>query len=338
METYGLSGEQLKDLSATALSGGAEMLWRTQQAWISKQQEEVLEDFAEEKRKQDAIPVGDPRCAEDTDLWASMRASHEDRKAAQLENLERARGVRAPIWQDISGLHRNEYAMHPGERAGRIRKLLRGVEKVARAELKAEEARCGGDWRVLNVLPDSENADERDGRSFAWDPLRSICFYFGIAKTKLGAYAWEIWGLSAPQLVDRVKCETVRGKIRDEVKAFLDAHYKEHKGDGVDEVWEALRAARKGMAHRTELAARLGFSSYSRYFRACVLCYGIEPVELERRIFEEVMSRTEEPGAVVKQDGESGVASPESGVAAVDQEKLRAEGNELGDVEVARSA
>jgi len=130
----------------------------------------------------------------------------------------------------------------------------------------------------------------------------------------------------------------VRGKIRDEVKAFLDAHYKEHKDDGIDEVWDALRAARKGMAHRTELAARLGFSSYSRYFRACVLCYGIEPVELERRIFEEVMSKSEEPGAVVKQDGESGVVGLESGVAVVDQEKLSAKGNELDDVEVARSA
>jgi len=338
--SFGISEEQLRDMSATALSGGAEMLWRTQQAWISKQQEEVLEDFAEEKRKQDAIPVGDPRCAEDTDLWAVARASHEDRKAAQLENLERARGVRAPIWQDISGLHRNEYAMHPGERAGRIRKLLRGVEKVARAEVKAEEARCGGDWRALNVLPDSENADERDGRSFAWDPLRSICFYFGIAKTKLGAYAWEIWGLSAPQLVDRVKCETVRGKIRDEVKAYLLKYFAEQESADVEDVWEAWRAERKGLSQRTALAARLGFSSYSRFFRACVLCYGVEPVELEREVFEAALPEVtdEEPGAVVKQNGESGVASPESGVAAVEKEKLSAEGNELDDVEVARSA
>ena len=93
-----------------------------------------------------------------------------------------------------------------------------------------------------------------------------------------------------------------------------------------------------GSRPTTELAARLGFSSYSRYFRACVLCYGIEPVELERRIFEEVMGKTEEPGAVVKQNGESGVASPESGVAVVEKDETAGGGNELEDVEVARSA
>lgn len=340
MEKFGISEEQLKDLSETALSGGAEMLWRTQQAWISKQQEEIVEAFAEEKRKQDAIPVGDPRCDKDSQLWAAVRASHEDRKAAQLERLENARGVQAPIWQDISGLHRNEYAMHPGERAGRIRKLLRGVERVARAELRAEETRCGGDWRTLNALLDVDDPSERDGRCFAWDPLRSVCYYFGIAKTKLGAYAWEIWGLSAPQLVDRVKCETVRGKIREELKAFLLKHYGENKDDGIDEVWDALRTVRKGISQRTSLAARLGFSSYSRYFRACVLCYGIEPVELEREVLEEVMRTNEEPGAVVKQeDGQrSEVTSQRSEDEVGVEETARSSGNELSEVDVARSA
>jgi len=338
MEMFGISDGQLKDLSATALSGGAEMLWRTQQAWISKQQEEIVEEFEAIKRKQDAIPVGDPRCESDPDLWAAVRASHDERRDRQLGRLENARAVPAAVWRDVTGLRENEYAMHPGERAGRIRVLLRGVEKMARAEFRGQEERCGGDWRGLNSLPDPDDFGERDGRSFAWDPLRSICYYFGIAKTKLGAYAQEIWGMSGPQVVDRVKCETARGKIREEVKAFLDAHYKEHKDDGVEEVWEALRESRKGISHRTALAARLGFSSYSRYFRACVLCYGIEPVELERQIFEEVISSTEEQGAAVKQ-GE-GHASEVEGQRSAEknEDAVSGDSNELGEVEVARSA
>jgi len=339
METFGISEEQLKDLSETALSGGAEMLWRTQQAWISKQQEEIVEAFSAEKRKQDAIPFGDPRCADDPELWAAARESHVERRDRQLQRLENARAVPATVWRDVTGLYENEYAMHPGERAGRIRILLRGVERIARAEFRAEEKRCGGDWRALGALPDPTNSNERDGRCHAWDPLRSICYYFGIAKTKLGAYAWEIWGLSAPQLVDRVKCETARRKIRDEVKAFLNKHCGENKDQGIDEIWEALRITRKGLGHRTALAARLGFSSYSRYFRACVLCYGVEPVELEREVLEAIIKGLEEePGAAVKQNEVPGeVRTTKDEVRGVEA-KDGSGGNELSEVEVARSA
>ncbi len=135
-----------------------------------------------------------------------------------------------------------------------------------------------------------------------------------------------------------MKGETARGKIRDEVKAFLEAHYKEQKDDGIDEEWDELRDARKGIAHRTLLAARLGFSSYSRYFRACVLCYGIEPVELERRIFDEVMSKTEEPGAAVKQEDEVRITKDEVRGVEASEEVNGSAGSELGEVEVARSA
>ena len=71
-----------------------------------------------------------------------------------------------------------------------------------------------------------------------------------------------------------------------------------------------------------------------------MLCYGVEPVALEREVFEAALPEVteEEPCAAVKQDDESGVGSPESGVSEVDGEKLRSDGSELEEVEVARSA
>jgi len=81
----------------------------------------------------------------------------------------------------------------------------------------------------------------------------------------------------------------------------LLAYGKEHPDAEPEDVWATWRARRKGLSQRTGIAARLGFSSYSRFFRACVLCYGIEPSELEREIFEEVVT---EPCAVVKQSEE----------------------------------
>lgn len=300
MERYGITEEQLTDLTGTVLSGGIERVWQTAQAWISKQEEEVVAAYKEEKRRQ-AEAREETRHPFDDDEQVSAllgRQTPEGRKAAELELLAHARTVAQPIWQDISGLHRPEYAMTPGERAGRIRKLLRAVERVARVELRAEEDRSGGDWRTLRIAVDPDNPNELDGRSNAWDPLRSLCFYFGIAKTKLGAYAQEIWGMSAPQIVDRAKAEFVRAKIRSEMKAFLLK-----LGDvPAEEAWAAWREERKGVSKRTELAARFGFSSYGRYFRACVLCYGVEPVALERDVFEEVAT---EPGAVVKRDDET---------------------------------
>jgi len=308
MKRFEVSEEQLEDLTKTALSGGVEQVWSTMQAWLSKQEAEVAEGFAAKRqRREEAAAVakkenraGDPF---ENDAIAKLlgKETLADREAAELAKIAAARATPQPVWQEISGLYRPEYAMTPGERAGRIRKLLRAVERVARAELRAEETRCGGDWRALRNLQDEDG--EADGRCFAWDPLRSICYYFGIAKTKLGAYAWEIWGLSGPQIVDRVKCESVREVLRAEVKTFVEAHYKEHPASDAEDVWAALREQRKGLAHRTALAARLGFSSYARYFRACVLCHGIEPGALEREIFEEVMTG---PCAVVKQETEVG--------------------------------
>jgi len=50
-----------------------------------------------------------------------------------------------------------------------------------------------------------------------------------------------------------------------------------------------------------------GFSSYPRFFRACLLCYGLTPHQLELEIIEELMKpqmNTDEHGEFKMQESE----------------------------------
>ena len=296
---FGLTADEVSVLPETAVSGGVEKIWRSWQGFLSSQIELIAAEFDAEKKRSESGRQDDVSVASDPEKWACRRAILPQRRAEAISEVEAMRGEAPPLWRMISGLEGNERAMSPGERAAGIRKLLKGVERVARTELRAEEVARGGDWRKVPQMVDSGEAE--DGRCFAWDPLRSICFYFGIARTKLGAYAWELWGLSATQLVDRVKCEAVRGKIRAEMQKFARDFVKNFSGEGdaVEEAWKAFRGSRGGAAYRASLAAKFGYSSYAKFSRACLMCYGMEPSELERVELEEaVLEILTEPGVV----------------------------------------
>lgn len=302
---FGLSAGELGVLPETAVSGGFEKVWRSWQGFLSSQIDSICAEFDAEKARSESGPQDEEAVAADPEKWACSRSNLPQQRAQAIDEMEALRGATPPMWRMISGLEGNERAMSPGERATGIRKLLKGVERVARTELRAEDAARGGDWRRTPTrgASDSDGGEVEDGRCFAWDPLRSICFYFGIARTKLGAYAWELWGLSATQLVDRVKCEAVRGKIRAEMKTFARVFLKDFSGEGdaVEEAWAAFRSSRGGAAYRASLAARFGYSSYAKFSRACLMCYGMEPSELERAELEEaVLEVLTEPEAVVE--------------------------------------
>lgn len=290
MTTYfGFTTDELRAVPETACSGGAEKLWRAWQGLISKEQEAVIEEFDAEKKASGNGPQDFEAVAKDPQKWAATRSSWQDRKEAALGRLEKLRETPSPLWRVVSGIEGNELALAPGERARGIRKLLKSVERMARTELRAEEQLRGGDWRK-NPAPSADEEIE-DRRCFAWEPLRTICLYLGIARTKLGTYALELWGLTSTQLVDRLKCETVREKMRGDMQKFVQDFVKNYDGEGdaVELAWKAFRASRGGTAYRTSLAARFGFSSYAKYSRACLMCYGCEPSELERTVLEEVV-------------------------------------------------
>ncbi|MCY3021725.1 MAG: hypothetical protein NTW87_22160, partial [Planctomycetota bacterium] len=58
-----------------------------------------------------------------------------------------------------------------------------------------------------------------------------------------------------------------------------------------EEVYEALQRSRRAPRfHRTTWAMSYGFSSYPKFFRSCLLCYGKTPHQLELEIIEEILN------------------------------------------------
>jgi hypothetical protein len=159
--------------------------------------------------------------------------------------------------------------------------LLKAVQRVTKFELEAELARRGGEWLGVN----SEDTDA----CFAWDPLRSVCFHFGLAKTTLGSWAWEVWGLSGPQIADRLKCAGVDKRMKDEMREAVFEYLREtdvsgrKREDVARDVWRLWKKETRGTGFNAGRAAKFGFTSYSRFGRASVLCFGVDPSELEWR-------------------------------------------------------
>ncbi|MCY3019472.1 MAG: hypothetical protein NTW87_10660 [Planctomycetota bacterium] len=148
-------------------------------------------------------------------------------------------------------------------------------------------------------------------RTFLWDPLRAVCAHLEIPQRKLSSFAKEVLGVSAPELVDKIKAEGVRARMKDELKGFIVERSrtttradKETAGSGfrvqgsgaegkseAEEVYEALQKSRRAPRfHRTTWAMSYGFSSYQKFFRACLLCYGKTPHQLELEIIEEILN------------------------------------------------
>ncbi|HEY3323526.1 MAG TPA: hypothetical protein VGP72_23940, partial [Planctomycetota bacterium] len=190
-----------------------------------------------------------------------------------------------PLWQQVSGLYPdNENAMTPRERLGAMLLLVKNAERLLRYEIK-----YSGEQK--------SEIDAAEVRTYLWDPLRTVCFHLGISQRRLTGYCKELTGMSAMEMVDRIKAEGVRGKIKEELRKFIrltaeDAEDAEEQiGDTADRVFAALKASRRdGRWHRTSWAMGLGFSSYQRFFRACLLCFGKTPHEVEMELIEEILS------------------------------------------------
>jgi hypothetical protein len=230
-----------------------------------------------------------------------------DEHEAECKRLALNFSPAIPTWQQISGLFpHEERQINPNERARRIRLLLGRVEKMLRYELKngAEE---------LEPLP---IADARyTEHSLQWSPLRKICFHIELAQQRLSAYAREQTGMSAPEIVDCIRVEELRSKMKAQLREFVtgffstataastteDTERTEGKRGGekalADEIWLALKETRRAPRwHRSVWAAGFGFSSYSKFFRACLLCYGKTPHQLEMELIDEILLEAVEKG------------------------------------------
>lgn len=235
----------------------------------------------------------------DEKLFSAEKKQFGETEAEQRENarlFRRQQGfaiiANEPAWQALTGLHpRSEHLIHPHARAKQIRVLLAGVEKLLRTEMD-------------NAASDCEK------RSKFWDPLRTVCVQLGISQRRLSLYSKEITGISATEIVDCIHAESVRAKMKRELKAFITGFFSRKDAkrqrtatarsttEGTEDteekigelIWDELKATRKAPKfHRTTWALSFGFSSYSRFFRACLICYGVTPHELEMQIIEEIL-------------------------------------------------
>jgi len=240
-------------------------------------------------------------------------------RSAQRQGLRRLSDVfglgQAPLWRVVTGLMpgMDWERLHPNERAGRLTQLIRAVEKVVRYEWRAFE-KMGDEGRTLKAEGSENSNDEGeegrnendDPRVSWWDPMRVVCEHFGIAYSMLSRLSRETCGLSASDLTDRVKAERVRTRMREDVRAWVREIYLEEENnkeselhtlkvdDAVEFLWSRVAVKRgRGRWSRAAWAVKFGYSSYTRFQRACLAQYGISPVELERVVLEEVLTESQ---------------------------------------------
>lgn len=187
-------------------------------------------------------------------------------------------------WQEISGLTPEvEAKMTRQERRIAIRKLVRHVEKMGR-EILAEHA----------------SDPEKNERSYLWDPLATICFELGIARRKLSSYSKELTGMAAHEIIDKIRAEDVKAKMREDLVKFVRRNWP-HPGGGNRHDWKyssslrwefywTLRRQRDGAPdyEASVVAMEYGFPNEARYRRACVLCYGKTPRQLAFEILQAI--------------------------------------------------
>jgi AraC-like DNA-binding protein len=267
---YGLTDEEMKDPYEAMFSGGVMKMWNARQAIVAQQMEEgdTIDDDVKYENEYEELGKDAAGARQKDREWRRRRAE---------------RLLEVPLWQQVSELFpETEEAMNPNERAGGILALIKKVEGMLRYEIKFAREH------------------PMEFRTYLWDPLRVVCFHLGISQRRLTMYSRELTGMSAMEMVDRLKAEGVRGKLKEELRKFIrltaeDAEDAEERmGDGADRIFAELKASRRdGRWHRTTWAMGLGFSSYQRFFRACLLCFGKTPHEVEMEIIEEILKEAE---------------------------------------------
>jgi len=189
-----------------------------------------------------------------------------------------------PAWQEISGLAPEaEAKMTRQERRVAIRKLVRHVEKMAR-----------------ETLLEHASDPEREERTHLWDPIDMICVELGIVRRKLSAYSKELTGMAAHEIVDKIRAESVKAKMREDLGGFVKAYwpnpggFQRHNWKYSSSLrWEfywTLRRSRDGTPdfEPAVVAMDYGFPNEARYRRACVLCYGKTPRQLAFEILADI--------------------------------------------------
>ena len=203
-----------------------------------------------------------------------------------------------PLWQQLTQLHpSSEQSLGRELRRKRVRLLIKVAKILIRRELRIHEADA-----------------ERDERTLYWNPLVEVCRYLSIARSKLSSYSQELTGLTATQLCDAVRAENVKAAMKSALRAELNGYFGPlprplpERGEGRTEVaynrWAAYKFLKKRRknpewTHNT-WAMGFGFSSYPKFYRACVAQFCKTPHQIELELIDELIR--ERAGEVLAPD------------------------------------
>jgi len=241
---------------------------------------------------------------EDEMLQRSTPAAYEHHRGIEeYKAMIRRRGL-TPLWRELCGIDaKEEKNMMPARRRQCLKNLIGAVSNYVRAELRIQDA----------------SPQEFGERSYLWDPVRSICFHFEIARPPLNNYCRELTGMSVTEIVDKIRAEKIRGSLREEIRGFMAEWRETDSKGGADisvcsnragrntcptleeviklplrearwHVWKAFkRHRRENDFDRSEFAIRFEIPTHRRLFRACLLCYRKSPYQLEMEAIDEVL-------------------------------------------------
>ena len=280
--------------------------------------------------------IADRYAQESEEISEALAADFQDERLAIAG--EQTWSLNAPLWMQISGLYPNAHrTMSPNERAGRIRVLLRRVERMIRFDLgsrKDAKAQRTAEERETEGGNSTSGGDEERSyinETVLWTPVRSVCVVLEIAPRFLSGLCREITGMAIQEIVDCIKAEKLRAEFRKRLKDFVLGWFAvaenwqksvgKKRAEIAEWIFAALKASRRTRFHRTEWAFELGFSSYQRLFRAVLLCEGLTPHNLEMEVIEELVPEDEgarcvggrEPSEGGRQEAEGGGALNKEG-------------------------
>ena len=190
-----------------------------------------------------------------------------------------------PKWVMISGLYPDFYLSEP-ERRKRLRALYRAVVLLVKRAL----GRAAADAF-------------REERSVCWEPVAEVCRDLEIAPSKLSALMKEFCGHSLIQLIDCVRVERLRKVLKIQVRKFVREWIAHRATLGAEKqvevtafaVWKDLKASRKWPAFcQNSWAVELGFASYRRMYRACLMVWKQSPHQMEMGFIEACLKESVE--------------------------------------------
>lgn len=195
-----------------------------------------------------------------------------------------------PNWIRISGLWpegKGGLVVTAESRRKRVRALYKATVLLIRRSLAAHEA-----------------GPDRAERSIYWDPVAEVCRALEISPSKLTAFLKEHAGHSLIQVIDNVRAERVKRRLRGELREFVNGMALEKRVNAHGaclgtilqgpEVWAQLKVSRKWPEFSPNAwAQEMGFASYRRMYRACVSVYAKTPYQIEMELIEEILQQRE---------------------------------------------